>query len=514
MKILKTFLLFCYFLDCAWAEINGNILADELQRVIEDVGYTQMQEHFKRLQYTESMVDYPTVTKKTADALKYKFEEMERALVSLKTTIEDEYKLFSSEMTSRDCCDQAEYSYDSRFRAKVDYENMCVTTSGLSSRPKKYPTNKVLQAMNSNHKNNPSLLWQYVGLENGVLINYPATKLSDCSAYDPRYRPFYKTGASPVPKDVVVLVDVSKSMSGTYLQKAKDAANTVLETLNSNDRVGIVMFNDNAYVPTSSNQPCYGNQLAVVTRKTKSVLKSFINTKTSEGNTNYSKAFSKAFDYFQTSSMSPNRDQIILFLTDGRNVGPEDVLKVIHERNSQLGNKVVIHTFGIGMKHSQYVSISAETLLRNISKQSESNITYGDVKPGQFMPVPDVTYLPEALGSFYTYTNNPVAVKPLFTLPYRDYFSKNGLILSACLTVTSASEFIGVVCTDIKLSELVIDTSYLQEGEITYSFIMDGFERTLVHPLLPDPRDNSAEEYDVSNIYNFETASDVRTVIE
>ncbi|XP_061186991.1 VWFA and cache domain-containing protein 1-like [Saccostrea echinata] len=509
MNIFRAFLLFCCSLNCTRAEINGNVLADELTRVIEDVGYTQMQKHLNRLQYTESMVDYPSVTRKTADSIQYKFQEMEQALGNLKTTIEEEYKLFSSQMTSRDCCDQAEYSYDSRFRSKVDFENICVTTSLLSSRQKKYPTDKVLQAMKTNHRNNPSLLWQYVGLESGVLINYPATKLSDCNAYDPRYRPFYKTGASPVPKDVVVLVDASKSMTGNYLQKAKDAANTVLETLNSNDRVGIVMFNDYAYVPTSSDQSCYGNRLAAVTRKTKSVLKSFINTKTAERNTNYANAFTKAFDYFKNSSPSSDRDQIILFLTDGQNAGPEDSLKVIHDRNSQLGNRVVIHTFGIGD-----VSTSAESLLRKISEQIGSNSTYGEIKIGRYQPVPDVTYLPEALGSFYTYTNNPVAVKPLFTLPYTDYFSNNGLIISACLTLMFGSEFIGVVCTDIKLSELVTDTSYLQEGEMTYSFIMDGFERTLVHPLLPDPRDNSAEEYEVNNIYNFETASDVRTVIE
>lgn len=75
------------------------------------------------------------------------------------------------------------------FISKVDFDSMCVTTSGISSREKKYPTNNgILNTMKSNHKKNPSLLWQYVGFENGILINYPATKLSHCSSYDPRFR--------------------------------------------------------------------------------------------------------------------------------------------------------------------------------------------------------------------------------------------------------------------------------------------------------------------------------------
>lgn len=89
-----------------------------------------------------------------------------------------------------------------------------------------------------------------------------------------------------------------------------------------------------------------------------------------------------------------------------------------------------------------------------------------------------------------------------------------GLIVSMCLPCTSNSDFIGVVCTDIKLSDLVEDTTYLQQGQNTYSFIIDGTGRALIHPLLPDPRESNAHEYDVDNIDNFETGGNVKEVIE
>lgn len=70
------------------------------------------------------------------------------------------------------------------------------------------------------------------------------------------------------------------------------------------------------------------------------------------------------------------------------------------------------------------------------------------------------------------------------------------------------------MCADILLSELVADILYIKQKEFSYAFIIDGEERTLVHPLLPDPRDVEATDQDIINIYNFETAGDVSQVID
>lgn len=74
--------------------------------------------------------------------------------------------------------------------------------------------------------------------------------------------------------------------------------------------------------------------------------------------------------------------------------------------------------------------------------------------------------------------------------------------------------FSGVVCADILLSELVAEILYIKQDEFSYAFIIDGEERTMVHPLLPDPRDVEAADQDIINIYNFETAGDVSQVID
>ncbi|XP_065940596.1 VWFA and cache domain-containing protein 1 isoform X3 [Magallana gigas] len=510
MATIKVLVLAC-LVSPSLAKINADILAGELNRVMEDIGYKELQDHFNRLEYTTFPIDYSTVTQKVADSITAKFREMEEALHLLRTNIEQDFLSFSSKRTTRECCENVEYKYVNRFRAKVDFDSMCVTTSGISSRQKKYPTkNGILNTMKSNHKKNPSLLWQYVGFENGILINYPATKLSHCSSYDPRFRPFYKEGLSPMPKEVVIAVDASKSMTGVRFQKAKDAVHRVLESLGSTDRIGIVMFNEKAYRPEKDVQPCYGRNLAVVTQKTKAVLRSFVNSQTTKGNTNYSLAFEAAFNYFMSSGNTITAsDKVILFVSDGDNLDGDNALTVIRDRNEQLGNSVVIHTFAIGS-----LSDSAESLLRNISKQTKNNDDHGATQTGRYQRVTNLNHLPEAVGSFYSYSNNAISPKPIFTKPYVDFFSNIGLIVSMCLPCTSNSNFIGVVCTDIKLKDLVEDTTYLQQGEDTYSFVIDGTGRTLIHPLLPDPRDSNANEYDVDDIDNFETGGNVKEVIE
>lgn len=88
------------------------------------------------------------------------------------------------------------------------------------------------------------------------------------------------------------------------------------------------------------------------------------------------------------------------------------------------------------------------------------------------------------------------------------------LIITGCLPFILKKGVHGVVCADILISKLVAEILYFKHGEFTYAFIMDGEERTLVHPLLSDPRDVSAEEQDINNIYNFETSGDVFNVVD
>ena len=50
-------------------------------------------------------------------------------------------------------------------------------------------------------------------------------------------RPWYVETATPIAKDLVLVIDSSGSMMGRSMEIARQAAKTVVETLNPNDRV-------------------------------------------------------------------------------------------------------------------------------------------------------------------------------------------------------------------------------------------------------------------------------------
>lgn len=64
----------------------------------------------------------------------------------------------------------------------------CMTISSDSPPGSTFPTSRIQEIMKENYRLNPNLKWQYFGKEDGVFVNYPSVKLSDCSNYDPRYR--------------------------------------------------------------------------------------------------------------------------------------------------------------------------------------------------------------------------------------------------------------------------------------------------------------------------------------
>jgi Mg-chelatase subunit ChlD len=78
----------------------------------------------------------------------------------------------------------------------------------------------------------------FSGVYSGVPRNDSRVDMFDC-----RMRPWY-IDASLSPKDIIILVDNSGSMTGTSHEIARDIVYSILETLGSNDFVNVLMFND------------------------------------------------------------------------------------------------------------------------------------------------------------------------------------------------------------------------------------------------------------------------------
>ncbi|XP_022331682.2 VWFA and cache domain-containing protein 1-like [Crassostrea virginica] len=490
----------------AQGTITGDILASELSKTVDAVGWSFMESEYNMLKYQGTRTDGEKLAREViiSNKISERMVEVAEALKSLKSAVEADQQ---TDVVPQDCCMDGVYQENVRFRANVSLEMFCYSKPSYvtTGNNLKYISNNVINFMKTN-LNKKSLQFQYIGLKSGLYFNYPATKLTDCESYDPRFRPFYVSTTKSKPRDVVVVLEMSASMRGDKFVQAKHATLTVMETLSIQDRFGIVLFNNEAHTLGG----CYGDQLVPLTRTTKDSLQRFLNLGEGEYGANYAKAVRKAFTYFKSSTDGENRDQILLFVSDGSNDGG-DPLEVIRDENQQLNNRVVIHTYGIGTG----LATTDKELLKSMAEQTLNNNSYGYVKAGKYVELTDLasTSLREAMGTYYDDSSIPITDIPTYTMPYKDFFT-NESIITGCLPIADNGRFDGVVCADVLLSELVAEILYLKQGEFSYAFVMDGEERTLVHPLLPDPRDVIAKEQDIINIFNFETSGDVHEVIE
>ena len=108
---------------------------------------------------------------------------------------------------------------------------------------------------------------------------------------------------------------------------------------------------------------------------------------------------------------------------------------------------------------------------------------------GAFSSVSDSQDLRTAMASYYeSDAFKPDATKPLFTVPYFDA-SGLGLVTTAAVQVLSSTtgKPLGVAGVDLSMDDLMADVNYLNLGDFSYGFLIDGKGRAMSHPLLPNP---------------------------
>lgn len=184
----------------------------------------------------------------------------------------------------------------------------------------------------------------YYGNDNGVFRISPSSP-EDCptgeSNYDPRVRPWY-VAASSGPKDVIIVLDVSGSMSQYgRLSLMKEAAIRVVNTLGASDYVSVIQFESNARHVTGGG---YGQaqQLQRATDENKKNIVSQIKGLEANGGTNFYQAFDLAFrDFIESDAAekSSGCNKAILFLTDGEM--QDDKTNLMNMISSYLGEYVL-----------------------------------------------------------------------------------------------------------------------------------------------------------------------------
>eukprot|EP00761_Pharyngomonas_kirbyi_P014853 gb/GECH01014884.1/.p1 GENE.gb/GECH01014884.1/~~gb/GECH01014884.1/.p1 ORF type:complete len:1016 (+),score=267.76 gb/GECH01014884.1/:1-3048(+) len=330
----------------------------------------------------------------------------------------------------------------------------------------------VTQELYSVYRSNLNLTtWQYFGSSTGFLQRYPGAEWAqdsqgDYEEFDPRFRPWY-VGSSSGSKDIILVIDTSGSMTGERLRIAKEAVNTVLQTLTVRDYVNVVMFSSGGYV-----SPCFSLGMVRAMPENIAQLQSFVNSVSANGGTDFNAAFSKAFDildYSYENGLGTGNAATILFMTDGQSSDPTDLIN----RRQYPDNPVAIFSYALG-------SGADATIPQKIAEDNN----------GIFFDIEVASNLRTKMGEYYTYfALNTQLERTFWTTPFYDA-SGLGLIISVALPVfdrrNSEPELIGVMGTDVPVAEL-FSQAFSTQSQSSYSFIVNDQGQVLTHPRLKAP---------------------------
>lgn len=474
-----------------------------------------------------------------------KISSREEAIKNLRIAVEESYNLSSWGQYS-ECCQYSDFdlnlAYDSRFLGKVDTNSLCTMQSSIATRVHEIPGDTFLKTSLKNLGRYSGIKSQYFGSDGGTLVSFPAASVPNCGTYDNRFRPWYVQASAPIPKDIVIVVDMSGSMEKeNRMRAAIHAADTILESLSPNDRVAVVGFSDYAYALGSDiseeaishknygrykdkrgTPKCYDTTMLDATPRNIHHLSRAVSMMVPHGDTNYTTGLRMAFDFLFNSlesdvksSCGPakstpreiaySRHRSIIFLSDGKpSDRPSRILNLVYARNREMHNSVVLLCYALGkgtfghfieiMSQQEHVPKNTQDCKPNEKQQCKASgaddCDLPSPRKGLFRQVTDSQYLRSEMGSYYNYFAT-VSTKGspgiIWSVPYFDAGGL-GMVVTAASAILLKNRLVGVVGTDLAMRELMADITYFHAGgQASYAFVMDKTGRVLLHPHLSSP---------------------------
>ncbi|XP_006567861.1 voltage-dependent calcium channel subunit alpha-2/delta-3 isoform X2 [Apis mellifera] len=186
----------------------------------------------------------------------------------------------------------------------------------------------------NNYEQDPSLSWQYFGSATGFMRQYPAMNwyMEPVDLFDCRTRSWYIEAATS-PKDILILIDTSGSMTGIRREIARHVVNNILDTLGNNDFVNIITFSN----VTKEVVPCFNDTLVQANLANVRELKRAILNLDTEKIANFSLALTTAFELletYRTEREGARCNQAIMLITDGVPYNYKEIFETYNWRDN------------------------------------------------------------------------------------------------------------------------------------------------------------------------------------
>ncbi|XP_027855124.1 voltage-dependent calcium channel subunit alpha-2/delta-1 isoform X3 [Xiphophorus couchianus] len=361
-----------------------------------------------------------------------------------------------------------------------------------------------------NREDDPTLLWQVFGSATGLARYYPASPWMDArktpskiDLYDVRRRPWYIQGAAS-PKDMLILVDASGSVSGLTLKLIRTSVSEMLETLSDDDYVNVVYFNTRV-----KNTACF-DHLVQANVRNKKLLKDAVQNITAKGITNYTKGFEFAFEQLYSTNVSrANCNKIIMLFTDG---GEERAQSILEKYNAD--KKVRIFTFSVGQHNYDKGPIQWMACSNK----------------GYFYEIPSIGAIRINTQEYLDVLGRPMvladkqAKQVQWTNVYLDALEL-GLVITGTLPVFNRTKtvddrngehqnqlILGVMAIDVSLDDIKKLTPRFTIGPNGYYFAIDPNGYVLLHPNL-QPKNPKFQEPVTLDFLDAELENDIKVEI-
>ena len=193
------------------------------------------------------------------------------------------------------------------------------------------------------------------------------------------------TEVASIPKDIVLILDQSGSMSGEKIEQAKRALVFILQNLNPGDRFAVVAFSDVATALHASLVPASSDYVVPAT--------AWVERLQADSGTHIDEALQLGFSFFEAN----DRPRFLVFLTDGEaTVGETDTLVIAEHSRSANTTAARLFNFGVGYDVNT-------VLLDQLAQENRGTSSY--VLPGENLEV--------VLSSFYRRIASPVLADPI-----------------------------------------------------------------------------------------------------
>lgn len=324
--------------------------------------------------------------------------------------------------------------------------------------------------------NETSPEWIFFGGVDGMMRSYPGSnrrqglaseddELQGCRPFEPRIRPWF-IAASTGPKDIVFVIDISRSMNEPAMRFTDDsrwdvtkrALISMVDTLASFDFVNIVTFSD------SADRLVKDGSLLSGTNANRAFLKKALDDIFPVGTTNFEAGFKEAFDILtHACDEDPERQgcsncrKVIFFLTDGKDTSKDKGASIkathmLHEIEhyqrklfDETGSRAQIFTFSMGDN-------SDDSIPRQIACANEGAWSY--IGAGMDALT--------AMNSYYRFLTDPAtSSRTVWLEPYEDHGGLGNITTVARPVYSKGTQdldgvFLGVAAHDVLLSELEI----------------------------------------------------------